>query len=146
MWPGHRLRGVGGQVLIPALGQFTAQHPLELGGFARALCGRWPGSGSTRPRGWRHGRLPDGTGRRRPGGFQRVRSPNPVADGSGCFLLAQSSTVHTGRVGLVGRAVADGGGHLDDRRLVGHGLGGLDRLGDGINIGVAFGHVLNVPP
>ena len=48
-------------------------------------------------------------------------------------------------VGLVGGAVADGGGHLDDRRLVGRSLGSLDRLGDGIHISVALGHVLHVP-
>ena len=36
-WPGHRFRGVGGQVFVPALGQLTAQHSLELSGFAGVL-------------------------------------------------------------------------------------------------------------
>ena len=53
--------------------------------------------------------------------------------------------MNTGGVCLVWGAVSDGGGHLDDRGLVGYGLGGLDRFGDGIHIGVAFGNVLHVP-
>ena len=61
------------------------------------------------------------------------------------FFGAKSSTVNTGGVGFVGGAITDGGGHLDDRWLIGHCLGGCDRLGDGIHVGVAIGHVLHMP-
>ena len=138
--------GVGGQVLVPALGQLTAQHPLELGGFGGVL-GAVGGQGLV-PLGLEAGAAVDGLAELVVGvlgNFEGGVVPTQLLTGQGCFLLAQSSTVHTGGVGLVGGAVADGGGHLDDRRLVGHGLGGFDRLGDGIHISVALGHVLHVP-
>ena len=53
--------------------------------------------------------------------------------------------MHPGGARFVGGAVADRGGHLDHRRTIGDGLGGFNRLGDSIDIGIAIGHVLHVP-
>ena len=138
--------GVGGQVLVPTLGQFAAQHPFELGGFTGVL--RAVGGQGLVPLGLEAGAAVNGLTELVVGvlgNFEGRVVPTQLLTGQGCFLLTQSSTVNTGRVGLVGGSIADGGGHLDDRRLVGHGFGGLDRLGDGINIRVALGHVLHVP-
>ena len=72
-------------------------------------------------------------------------APVQLLAGELSFLCAKGSTVNTGGVRFVGGAVTDGGGHLDDRRLIGDGLGGCDCFGDGIHIGVSIRHVLYMP-
>lgn len=108
-------RGVGGQILVPTLGQLTAQHPLELGSFLGVL-GAVGGQGLV-PLGLEAGAAVDGLAELVVGvlgNFEGGVVPTQLLTRESCFLFTQGSAVNTGGVGLVGRAVADGGGHLDD--------------------------------
>ena len=58
---------------------------------------------------------------------------------------AQGRAVHLGGVGLVGRAVADGGAHQDDGRPLGLGPGRGEGAVDGVDVLVAVLHPLHVP-
>ena len=77
--------------------------------------------------------------------FEGAVFPTQLLARQSGFVITKGCTVHASGIALVGRAIADGGGHLDDRRLVRNGLGGFDRLGDGVDVGVAISHVLHVP-
>ena len=57
----------------------------------------------------------------------------------------EGCAVDTGGVGLVGGAVANGGGDLDQAGFVADGLGGFQGPHNGLHIRVAFGHVLHMP-
>ena len=61
------------------------------------------------------------------------------------FFSADSSSMNAGRICLIGGAVADRGGHLDQAGLVGDGLCLLNRLGNSSHIAISIGHVLHMP-
>ena len=67
--------------------------------------------------------------------------PLEVLAGELGLIRAEGSTVGSVRVSLVGGAVADEGGHLDEGGLVSAGLGLSDCLADSIHIGVAILHM-----
>ncbi len=138
--------GVAGQCGIPPLGQFTAQLTLELGGLSGVLAavvvqGGVPGilGGSTAL----DGLTPLVV--RLLGNFEFSVLPTQVLAGEGGLIGPQGGTMHTGGVGLVGGAVADGGCHLDQRRPIGDGLGLFNGAGDPGQVGVAIGHMDGVP-
>ncbi|CAI8159462.1 MAG: Uncharacterised protein [Prochlorococcus marinus str. MIT 9215] len=72
-------------------------------------------------------------------------APAQLLTGESRFFLSEGCPMHACCVAFVGRSVANGGGHLDDRWLVGDGLGRLDRFGNGIHIGVTISNVLHMP-
>mmetsp|Transcript_9518 Transcript_9518/g.28765 ORF Transcript_9518/g.28765 Transcript_9518/m.28765 type:complete len:494 (-) Transcript_9518:3-1484(-) len=71
--------------------------------------------------------------------------PAEVVAGGLHLLRAERGSVDGVRVGLVRRPVADDGRHLEQRGLVGDGLGLLDGVLDGLEVGVAVDDVDDVP-
>mmetsp|Transcript_118787 Transcript_118787/g.298772 ORF Transcript_118787/g.298772 Transcript_118787/m.298772 type:complete len:236 (+) Transcript_118787:1191-1898(+) len=71
--------------------------------------------------------------------------PAELLSGRRGLLRAEGSAVGIVAVGLVGRAIADNGLHLDERGLVRARLGLCNRLADGIHVRVAILHRQHLP-
>mmetsp|Transcript_20755 Transcript_20755/g.52312 ORF Transcript_20755/g.52312 Transcript_20755/m.52312 type:complete len:551 (-) Transcript_20755:7-1659(-) len=141
------LGGVGGQARLPAGGQRARDQLLELGGLLGVLAGvRLHGGvplgldlGAGLDLGVAHG------GVHLIGHLKGAVLPLEVLAGGGGLISTQGGAVHVVAVGLVGGAVANEGGHLDEGGLVGDGLGGGDGLAEAIDVQVAVLNVLHVP-
>lgn len=140
-------RGEGGERLLPALGELAGGDGLVLGPLLGVLLLVLGGD-----------LVPGGVGLSAAlaegvvelvvgllGDLELAIRPLQVGASGGGLVLAQGGAVHVVGVGLVGGAIADQGGHLDERRLVGDGLGGGDGIAQAVQVVVAVLDVLHVP-